>query len=211
MDLTIQVLPGVRGTDDYCGMMPVVVHLRRNRAALPNLRTLAIQALQRQRSLAQSRWDPVYSFGPEIEWRWQWFVVELKEIFWDRVQIVFEGWIVLRAGHPTITGGHDEMMRIRGVVGNCGEGCRCTFEMASNAMVGGLGPWTNYWQAKKMGYDREHSLSRAGGRKYDKSEVVRRRHIVNYWRQQRSEMLEDLNRLDRGIRRRYDLCILYRT
>ena len=201
VDLTVQVLP-VPGYE-YRGISPVVVHLRRNHAALPNLRTLAIQTLQRVRNRSQSRRFSDHDFDPELLWRWQWFIVELKEIFQDRVQIIFEGWVVLRAGHRLHNSAHDEMMRIRGVVGNCNctvyarEGCRCTFEMSSEAIVGEPGPWTEYWKTRKMGFDREYAVTRTPASEYDESQVVQRRTTATYWRLLRAQWREDEQRRER--------------
>jgi hypothetical protein len=192
VDLTIQVMPAADGSD-YCGLWPAIVHLRRNHAALPNLRTLAVQAPQRLRNLSQNRTEPNLNFDPEIEWRWQWFVIELSEIFQSRVQIIFEGWIVLRAGHPITKSTHDQMLRIRGTVGICNgsvygeEGCKCTFEMVSQNITGGQGQWTEFWRGRNMGYDREPLLPRAGGQDYVKSQVVKNRDSANWWRQYKAE------------------------
>jgi hypothetical protein len=202
VDLTIQVLPAVIGSD-YCGLWPAIVHLRRNHATLPNLRTVAVQVPQRLRNLSQGRCDPDRHFDPEVEWRWQWFVLELCEIFQSQVQIIFEGWIVLRAGHPITKSAHDEMLRIRGTVGNCNgsiygeEGCKCTFEMVSQVIIEGQGQWTNYWRGRHMGYDREPSLPRTGGGVYDKSQVVKNRGRVNWWRRQKAEWLQQLQQSSR--------------
>jgi hypothetical protein len=197
VDLTIQVLPASYG-EGYRGLSPAVIYLRRNHTSFPNLRTVAVQTPQRLRNLAQDRFNPDANFDPEVEWRWQWFITELQEIFQGRVQIIYEGWIVFRAGHPITKSEDDEMMRIRGTVGNCNgciygeEGCKCTFEMVSNAIVGGRGAWTGYWQGRDMGYDREYSKRRAGGSTYKKSWVVYHRARVEWRRQQNTEMRERL-------------------
>jgi hypothetical protein len=115
VELTIQVLPDGRHRG-WGDVSPVIIHLRHHHTAFPNLRTIAIQAPQRFRKLSHSQVEPVYFFDPEGEWRWQWPIVELKKTFQNRAQIIFEGWIVPRAGHALCSGATDEMMRVRGVV-----------------------------------------------------------------------------------------------
>jgi hypothetical protein len=89
-------------------------------------------------------------------------------------------------------------MRIRGTVINSngtlfgGEGCKYTFEMVSATVVGGQGPWTRYWQGRNIDYDREPSLHRAGGAVYDKSQVIKSRDRLNWWRQQNAERRQRL-------------------
>jgi hypothetical protein len=115
VELTTQVLPDGRHRG-WGDVSPVIIHLRHHHTAFPNLRTIAIQAPQRFRKLSHSQVEPVYFFDPEGEWRWQWPIVELKKTFQNRAQIIFEGWIVPRAGHALCSGATDEMMRVRGVV-----------------------------------------------------------------------------------------------
>lgn len=190
VDLTIQVLPPHKSqpwTPPPPGggsIATVLVHLRNSHFAFPNLRTLAIQAPKRLQKRRRGRWDRDYYFDPEGEWRWQWYIVELKEMYGDRVQIILQWWFVLRAGHALCSSGGDEMVRARGVVGNCEgvvysrEGCMCTFEMTSEPIVAGWGEWTEYWKKRGMGFDKEYSLTR-GVSKYDKHWVKTHRAYVS--------------------------------
>jgi hypothetical protein len=115
----------------------------------------------------------------EGEWRWQWPIVELKKTLRNRAQIIFEGWIVLRAGHALCSGAADEMMRVRGVVDNCSDesGCECTFESVTEPVVDDNGPWTEYWRSHAMGFDSAYSITRRWT--YDKSRVLDHRKVAN--------------------------------
>jgi hypothetical protein len=178
VELTIQVLPGGRHRE-WGDVSRVVVYLRHHRTAFPNLRTIAIQAPQRFRKLSHSQVDPVHYFDPEGEWRWQWPIVELKKTFRNRAQIIFEGWIVLRAGHMLCSGTTDEMMRVRGIFGNCSaeSGCECTFESVTEPVVEDIGPWTEYWRSHAMGFDRAYPITRRWT--YDKSKVLDHRKVAD--------------------------------
>lgn len=167
VDLTIQALPPHKSTPWNLrapgggSIAAVLVHLRRNYSALPNLRTLAVQQPRRMRRKRKRRFDGYYWFDPEGEWRWQWYVVELKEMYGDRVQVVLEWWFVRRAGHVLSSSGGDEMVRARGVVGNCDEVvCRCTFEMTSRPIVADRGEWVECWRNRGMGFDKDYESTR---------------------------------------------------
>ena len=185
VDLTIQVLPP-RASEPWTpppgggSIATVLVYLRKNLSAFSNLRTLAIQQTKRCFRKRRGRWDApnwYQDFNPEDEWRWQWYIVELKEMFQDRVQIILEWWFVLRAGHGLCSSGGDEMMRVNGVVGNCDgavygqEGCNCTVKTTFTPINEERGEWTEYWKTRGMGFDKEYSLTRYASQ-YDKAKVT---------------------------------------
>jgi hypothetical protein len=168
VDLTIQVLP-LPKEGPWCQRWPrnggsistVLIHLRKNLFAFPNLRTMAIQQPKRLRRKRRDRFEMWYHFEPEDEWRRQWYIVDLKAMFGDRVQIVVEWWYVLREGHVRSLSGGDEMVRARGFVGNS-ESVACTWEleMSSEPIVAEWGDWTECWKNRGMGFDKEYSPMR---------------------------------------------------
>lgn len=68
VDLTIQALPtGIQGNGD---LAPVLIHLRKNFSAFPNLKTMAIQEPRRIHRRINPRCNGSEPFDPEGEWRW---------------------------------------------------------------------------------------------------------------------------------------------
>jgi hypothetical protein len=169
VDLTIQVLPLPKDGPLYLRWPPgggsiaiVLVHLRKNFFAFPNLRTIAIQQPKRLRPKRHDRFEAWYSFNPEGEWRRQWYIFELKETYGDRVQIILEWWFVLREGHVRCSSEGDEMVRTRGVVGDCDSlVCRCEFETSSEPIIRERGEWMDCWKTRGMGFDKKYSLTRS--------------------------------------------------
>jgi hypothetical protein len=159
VDLTIQALP--TGTQGGGNLAPVLLQLRNNFSAFSNLRTIAIQQPRRIHRRINPRCNRSESFDPKGEWRWQWYIVQLKAMYGKRVQIILEWWFVLRAGHPRAMSKGDEMVRTRGIVGDCDSMvCKCRFEMISKPIVKEQGGWTEYWKNRGMGFDKDYSPTR---------------------------------------------------
>lgn len=153
-DLTIQLLPCKQGRG--AGIAKIVYYLEHHAAEFPNLRTIAVQAVQPYRKFCVLQDDGQQIFDPLRTWRKLWFLNTLQSAFQGRgVVVMLEAWVLIRATNIHIGCGNEEMVRIRGTIKQhfLHQPEETSFEMQKHRVLG-QGPWMQHWDGQGLGYIR---------------------------------------------------------